>query len=157
MAQIFCDGACNSHTGNEAWGSVTNSIGEDLLVEENKSVYVDMVTRIEKLPVGTRRIIVAKFDDVNTQQNNGAELLAMVAALRLAIKNPKINIINCDSELITKWWGRGHVSANAKKNMDKRKLAIIIECGKLRKIFEDIGGQIIKISGDVNYADLGWH
>ena len=154
MSIIYCDGACNSQTNSYGWGSVVDEKGKDIL-EDNISSINDMFTKVENLPIGKRRIIVAKFNDVNSQNNNGAELLAIIAALRIAIKK-SYKIIKCDSDLIVKWWSRGHISKK-NKNIDKLKEAFIKECGKLREIFETKGGQIIKISGDDNLADLGYH
>ena len=41
--------------------------------------------------------------------------------------------------------------------MDLQKKKYIEECVSLRKEFEKRGGQIIKISGNINKADLGFH
>jgi ribonuclease HI len=156
--EIYCDGACNSHTKIEGWGSVINSEGKDILNLENTIDCLSGIkNRIEKLPVGSRRVLIANFDDVTTQNNNGAELLALLAALRIAIKHPIIKVINCDSELLVKWWSLGHVKKKTSNSMDKAKFNYIKECENLRKIFESRGGQIIKISGNENIADLGWH
>lgn len=153
---IYCDGGHNLHTKDEAWGSVVDVRGKDLL-EIHKGLMSDLETRPEKLPVGTRRIIVSKFNDVKTQQNNGAELLAMLVSLRIADKDHKINIIKGDSDLVIKWWSTGHVSKAKRQTMDPRKIKFIEECGKLRKEFENRGGKIIKIGGGENLADIGFH
>jgi ribonuclease HI len=158
MTSIYSDGACNSCTDGSGWGSVVDEQGKDLLgLEENVTAISDMVTRDQVLPIGKRRIIITKFDDLVSQQNNSAELFAMVAALRIALKNPKIKTIKCDSDLICKWWSIGHVALATRRKMNKDKLAMILTCGKLRAEFEKAGGTILKISGDANLADLGYH
>ncbi len=156
ITKIYVDGACNKNTGDEAWGSVTDFYGNDLL-EDKQEFMTDMETKIEKLPVGTRRIIISKFNDVKTQQNNGAELLAMLVGLRMAMKDSNIKVIHTDSQLVYEWWSTGHISPAKKKTMDPRKKAFIEECGKLRIIFEKNGGKLVKIPGDTNPSDLGWH
>lgn len=154
---IYVDGGCNKNTKGEAWGSVVDKDGNDLI-----GIYYgllqDMTLRYEDLPVGRRVVIIAKFDDVKTQQNNGAELLAMVAGLRIAnyffANNYPISSILSDSQLITEYWSKKITSG---KSFSPVKEKYIKECIELRKIYESYGGNIIKIAGDVNKADLGWH
>lgn len=148
---IYVDGGHNKFTKDEAWASVVDSNGVDL-IPKYKDLLSDMTLKNVKLPKGPRMIIVSKFDDVKSQQNNGAELLAMVAGLRIMIKewNNKKSIINSDSQLIVDYW-----SVKLKNiNIDKRKKKYIEECIELRKKFK---GEIKKISGDDNIADLGFH
>lgn len=157
MNSIYVDGACNKNTQGEAWGSVVNHLGQDLI-----GIYYpllsDMTLRTEQLPVGNRVVIIAKFDDVNSQQNNGAELLAMVAGLRIAnyfIQNgyPAQQILS-DSKLIVDHWSKKLTSG---KSFSASKEKYIKECIQLRKVYNSYGGIINKISGDDNKADLGWH
>lgn len=151
--QIYCDGGHNKHTDDEAWGSVVDETERDL-VYEYKELLSDMSLKKVKLPKGERWIIVSKFNDVSSQQNNGAELLAMVASLRIALyKNDVFDKIYSDSELIVKWWSK-NLNENKKKTMDKRKVQYIEEMINSRKKFT---GDIVKISGDANLADLGYH
>lgn len=151
--QIYCDGGHNKHTGEEAWGSVVDEENNDL-IPIYKDLLNDMIIKRVKLPVGDRWIIVSKFSDVSTQQNNGAELLAMVASLRIATYNQKVfTHIYSDSELIVKWWSK-RLDEKKMKSMDKKKVEYILEMIELRKKYN---GEIVKISGDNNLADLGYH
>lgn len=141
-------------TGEEAWGSVVDEDGNCLLGTFDY-LLKDMTLKVVTLPVGIRSIIVSKFSDA-TQQNNGAELLALVAALRIT-QEMDVTEIKCDSELLVKWWSVGHVNKDTRKKMDPRKLEYIEECASLRKSFEKRGGKLVKISGKDNLADLGYH
>lgn len=150
---IYTDGGHNKLTGDEAWGCVVDADGIDLL--SDCDVIDDLNSKVVTLPVGVRRVLISKFNDVSKQQNNGAELLALLVGLRMAVNNVAIKKIYCDSDLMIKYWSTGYVTPTIKKKMDKRKLAYIVECAKLRKIFELSGGKIVKVSGDNNLADLG--
>lgn len=169
---IFVDGGHNSMTKDEAWGCVVDQNGNDLICENlkslqyNSSLFSDsiktekLIIRKELLPVGYRNVIISKFNDVKIQQNNGAELLAFYAGLLIMLytyQNEKNCIIYSDSKLIVDYWGKGHVNSNKMKTMDPIKLAYIKECGRLRTLFEQKGGKVMKISGDNNKADLGFH
>lgn len=154
---IFVDGAYNKHTKPNAYGSVTNHRGVDL-IEGNKHLLSDMeIVRID-LPVGTRDLIVCNFDNV-TQQNNGAELLSLVAGLRIALHYISngyiIKNIASDSQLMVDYWSKGRYK---REGLDTNKIFYIEESRRLREIFESYGGVIQKISADSgNPADLGYH
>lgn len=154
---IYVDGGCNKNTKGEAWGSVVNKDGIDL-IGLYYSLLQDMILRYEDLPVGRRVVIIAKFDDVKSQQNNGAELLSMVAGLRIAnyfyANNYPIPYILSDSQLLVEYWSK---KITAGKSFSPLKEKYIRECIELRKIYERYGGSIVKISGNDNKADLGWH
>lgn len=161
---VWVDGGCNDLTAPEGWGSVVNDKGRDILSRKDVlPIIKDLKHRVEVLPEGLvslggpRTVLISNFTDVNMQQNNGAELLAMVAALRIAGAFPIIKVINCDSNLLCLWWSKGEVSKGAKKNIDKEKLSLIEECGILRRNFEARGGKIVKVKGSENKADLGMH
>ena len=153
---IYTDGGQNKDTGDEAWGSVVDSNSQDL-VPLCLPLFADMKIKSVKLPHCTRSIVVSKFNDVKTQQNNGAELLALVMALRMAKKYPNIMQINCDSDLLIKWWTKGGVNPVTKKAMDRKKLAYVEEATILRADFEARNGVLNKIPGKGNLADLGYH
>lgn len=156
-ATIFVDGAYNNHTKPNAYGSVTNHRGVDL-IEGNKHLLTDMeIVKID-LPVGTRDLIVCNFDNVS-QQNNGAELLSMVAGLRIALHYISngyiIKNIASDSQLMVDYWSKGRYK---REGLDSNKIFYIEESRKLRELFESYGGVIQKISADSgNPADLGYH
>jgi hypothetical protein len=122
------------------------------------SLFSDMNMRDVILPrnIGGRTVVLAKFNDVRTQQHNGAELLALVIALRLASIIKTVKYIKCDSSTII-CWTKGGPRPNTRKNMDKNKLRYIEEGIRLRLEFENRGGIVEKISGDDNLADLGYH
>lgn len=152
--RIYVDGGHNKVTGDEAWGSVVNSVGEDLICK-NKDLCSDLVSREVSLPVGRRTIIVSKFNDVAKNQNNGAELLALLFGLRYACKDSRVKEICTDSQLAL-YWSKS-LNSSSREKMDPRKASYIDECIKLRKQFEENTGKIIKIKGDDNPADLGYH
>jgi ribonuclease HI len=154
---LYCDGGMNRHTGGEGWGSVVDQNGKDL-VSVNRELLSDLVIKTVTLPrnIGVRDILVSSFTDVASQQTNGAELLAMLTSLRITKNNPVFNVINCDSAVILCWTNKGPQPQTEKK-MDAKKLQYIREAITLRKEFESRGGKVVKISGDDNLADLGYH
>jgi len=163
MSVIYCDGGHNKVTGDVAYACVVDGNSDDLL-SQFEELFSDLKTKEASLPVGRRLVLIADFDDVKTQQNNGAELLAMYAALVIALI-PEKNItstplqyktIRSDSKLMTDFWSKRLCPKKA-RNMDKEKVRIIHQVIELRKIFEARGGVIEKISGDDNLADLGYH
>jgi DNA polymerase elongation subunit (family B)/ribonuclease HI len=152
---LYTDAGCNAQTGDEAWASVVNQNSQDM-IEQHKDLLSDFKIREVNLPVGNRHIIVAKFSDVQTQQNNGGELLGFCAGLRIALKQGFKQIL-IDSDLIYKYWSVGKISSSAREKMDAIKLKYINEVIDLRKKFETSGGVITKICGGENKADLGYH
>jgi hypothetical protein len=153
--KIYSDAGMNSITGNESWGCVVDNNSLDLL-PENLNLLTDMNIENKKLRVEERHVIKVKFDDVKSQQNNGGELLAFVAALRIGLEL-NYDQIKIDSELLHKWWSKGIINPKTLAKMDSNKKKYIFESVLLRKKFEEKGGQIIKISGKDNLADLGFH
>ena len=155
MEKLFVDGSCNKHTNNCGWGSL---VGETKLkiLEENTDLLQDMNITTVKTPKGECKVIISKFNDVASQQNNGAELIAMVAGLRIALKH-KCKFICSDSSLLVNYWSQNIITSKTKSKMDPLKYKYIQECYELRKQFESNGGKILKISGDNNPADLGYH
>jgi len=99
--------------------------------------------------------------------------LAMMVALRIACHTCKMKYQGCynqeqqrqfysriysDSKLIVNFWSKGRVNPETLSKMDKNKRNIIQECTELRKEYENVyNGKIIRISGDDNLADLGFH
>lgn len=152
---IYTDAGMNKLTGDESWGCVVNENNKDLL-EDNLELCKDLNICKEKLPKGDRFVIKVKFNDVASQQNNGGELLALLAGLRISLKS-NYTEIKIDSDLLYKWWSIGRVNAKTLQKMDPLKKKYINECVTLRKEFESRGGKITKIPGNVNKADLGFH
>lgn len=156
---IYGDGAYNPNTKPDAWGSVVNGYGIDL-IGYFSDLLTDMTLKETILPrgIGRRIIIVANFSKVE-HQNNGGELLAAVAALRIAFHLISIGIpvktVFCDSQIILYWSIR--LKSESAINFDPIKVVYINELIHLRKKLEVLGCNFSKISGGRNLADLGYH
>lgn len=150
---IYVDGGYNKFSKPFAFGSVVDCNGHDLIASHD-FLLQDMLLKDVELPVGPRKIIMVKFTDVTSQQNNGAELLAMIAGLRIMIYNKFIGSILSDSSLMVDHWS---LQIKNTHQMDSHKVAYIHELIYLRKFYENMGGSIVKISGDHNKGDLGFH
>lgn len=156
---IYVDGGFNKVTGDSAWGSVVNGYSFDLIpYAYSQGIVNDMELKEVQLPKGKRVIIVSKFNGVH-HQNNGAELLALVVGLRIAINLIKNNIpvstIYSDSQVVLYWSIR--LKNESAATFDPRKVSYIHELIYLRRTFESMGGKVEKVDGDKNPADLGWH
>jgi len=155
---IYGDGGYNSTTKPDAWGSVVNGYGNDL-IGYYSHLLLDMPLKEVFLPrgIGKRIIIIANFSGISFQQNNGAELLACVAALRISLdlisKGIPVRTVYCDSQVILYW----SIRLKSKNNFDPRKVAYINELIQLRKQFEQKGSSLSKVDTIKNLADLGWH
>lgn len=156
---IYVDGACNNFTKPYALGSAVDHYGNDL-IKNFQPLFTDMTLREYDLPVGKRFVIMVNFNDVVSQQNNGAELLATVAGMRIALylikNNYPLQYIFSDSNLIVQFWSKRIKDESAAK-MDPNKLKYIHELISLRSELELLGCILWKISGDSNPADLGYH
>ncbi len=148
---IYTDGGQNKLTGMDAWGCVTNNKGK-CIIYKYMGLLSDMTLIQRTLPAGERWCIVAHFNDVVSQNNNGAELLALIAGLRIALATPEVTRIYTDSQLLLKYWTRGFFNRG---KMDTKKIEFILLSIDLRKQFEARGGKILKIAGKDNMADLG--
>ena len=153
---IYVDGGYNNFTKPYAYGCVVNGYGYDILLCVPELVSDLNIKRVT-LPVGERNVVVSRFNDVSTQQNNGAELLATVIGMRLAIhfiKNgiPVTHILS-DSQLIVDYWS----NKLNRTDFDPLKIQYINELIELKRVFISLGGLLTKISGDVNKADIGFH
>lgn len=153
---LWCDGADNKKTEGAAWASVVYDDKQDA-VQPHRQWFGDLTLIDVQLPVGNRTIAVAQFNDVKQQNINGAELMAMVMALRIASHRTDVNVICSDSQVIVESWSRGKVGPLTAQAMDPRKMQLIQECVTLRLAFEKRGGRIVRVSGKENKADLGWH
>jgi ribonuclease HI len=158
--KMYVDGGCNKMTGDEAWGSVVDDNKNCLITKYKKMIreeFPDLILKKKELPVGVRYIVVSKFNDVASQQNNGAELLAMMIGLYICSLDKNYNIVYSDSDTVIKWWSKNHISKEKQKTMDKEKMKYIKTCSEFREKFEENGGKIEKIDGGRNKADLGFH
>lgn len=162
---LYADGSWR-HGDKYAKGTVIDSNKNDIIAKR-PDLFQDFELEEQIFPVGRRLIILAHFTGVNQQQNNGAELLAMLAALRFAnvengtctgigggLKYPKIF---SDSELVVKFWSLNRIGDAMKKKGDPKKLKYIVECSLERSKFERNGGKVEFVSGKDNIADLGYH
>lgn len=153
---IYVDGGFNNFTKPYALGSVVNGYGLDIL-NFYPELTSDMNIVTKTLPVGERNLVIANFNDVTIQQNNGAELLATIIGLRIAIYLNNIGIkvthILSDSQLIVNHWS----NKLNRTDLDPNKVKYINELIILKQNFMLQGGRLQKISGDENLADLGFH
>ena len=93
--------------------------------------------------------------------NNYGELMACEQALKLAIKNLTKKIhpeqsrrIFGDSKLVIEYWSRGYIKRN---ELPAATVKLADKVAVLRKEFESLGGEVGRVSGDDNPADLGFH
>lgn len=85
--------------------------------------------------------------------NNMGELIGILIALEIGIKDNILNIYG-DSALVINYWSKGFIR---KENVNEKTYDIAMKVKKKREIFESLGGKIEHISGDFNPADLGFH
>lgn len=152
---IYVDGGHGKYSGHEGWGSIVDDNGDDLLAKHS-FLFPDMDVKKVSLPKGERYIIVSSFSDVKSQQNNGAELLAMIAGIRIALYSGKYFEVRSDSQLCVKYWSKNLTKSSSKK-LSAEKISWINMLISLRKKFEEGGGNIVQIKGSENIADLGYH
>lgn len=86
--------------------------------------------------------------------NNYGELTACGLALQIALDMGLKKVMG-DSRLVIDYWSRGHIRKEAAA--DAELAALVRHVARLRKAFEEAGGSLVHISGDVNPADLGFH
>lgn len=152
---IYVDGGHGKYSEDEGWGSVVDGKGNDLLAKYF-FLFPDMNIKKVSLPGGDRYIIISSFSDVKFQQNNGAELLAMVAGIRIALFTKKYFEVRSDSQLCVKYWSKS-LNIISSQKMSLEKISWINLLISLRKNFEEKGGSIVQINGSENIADLGYH
>lgn len=156
---IYVDGSFNKDSGKNSWASVTDKNGNDL-IETYSFLFTDLTLEKVKCPKGETMVAVCHFPGV-TQQNNGAEMIGMLMGLRIMnhifTKELNESIIYSDSNLMINHWSKGKVVAKTLNKMDDKKKQYIKECTELRQEFEEKGGQIKKVDGALNKADIGYH
>lgn len=136
MPGIYFDAGTGRGFGVEI--SVTDEKGKDLLA---KVVAKEFINEHGKHLLGPDKT------------NNYGELLACKYALELAIREGIKDIFG-DSKIIIDYWSKGRIKVEGIAP-ETRILAFAVK--KLRDIFEADGGQVIRVSGDDNPADLGFH
>jgi ribonuclease HI len=85
--------------------------------------------------------------------NNFGELLALRQALELAMRGD-IKKIFGDSRLVIDYWSKWRMK---RKDLPAATVKLAEEVSALRELYEAGGGKVVRISGDVNPADLGFH
>ena len=92
---------------------------------------------------------------LNDKTNNYGELMGCYMALQIALKLGR-KIVMGDSKLVIDFWSLGKIrKETSAENPDL--VALVRKVQRLRKLFEKEEGKIIRISGDDNPADLGFH
>ena len=148
---IYVDGCSNKTIG--ACSSVVDFNGNDLIGKHRQFLdKFDFLCWFDLKDHQNRLVYEVSFSDVSSQQNNGAELVASLIGVMIALKYGYDTILS-DSQLIVDSWSK-KISPTIK---DKRKMKIQKALVKLVAIFNERGGKILKISGDDNLADLGFH
>lgn len=135
MAEIYFDSGTGRGIGVEV--RVTNQRGESIIKHS-----------------GLKNITVNEYGNFhlgNSKTNNYGELAGLFIALKLALKY-NVKVIKGDSQVVIDYWSQGkhHMS-------DVSTVKLIQRVVMLRKAFLDNGGKIVKISGNDNLADLGFH
>lgn len=85
--------------------------------------------------------------------NNYGELLALKYALQIA-RDSGVKKIFGDSKLVIEYWSRWKMK---RKELPEETIALAEEVARAREAFEEDGGSVVRISGDHNSADLGFH
>lgn len=132
---IYFDAGTGRGEGVEI--SVTDEKGENLL---HKVLHKKKINRHGKYKLG------------HEVTNNYGELMAMKYALALALKQ-KVKYIFGDSKLVIDFWSKWRI----KKDVAKETFELSREVSALREKFEKNGGEVKRVSGDDNPADLGFH
>lgn len=133
---IYFDAGTGRGEGVEI--SVTDEKGKNLL---HKALSKKELTKHGKHLVGKEAT------------NNYGELLALKYALQIAEKEG-IKKIFGDSKLVIEYWSRWAIK---KKEVASETVALALEVSRIREEFEKNGGEVGRVSGDVNPADLGFH
>ncbi|AVQ21432.1 ribonuclease HI [Fusobacterium necrophorum subsp. funduliforme] len=130
---IFFDAGTGRGIGAEV--RVTNNLGDSLLTSNPKcNQFGNICLEFEKT-------------------NNFGELLGLFFAIEHAIANGIYQIYG-DSNLVLQYWSKGIYHA---EKLPQETIDMIHIVTEKRKFFENLGGKISYISGDINPADLGFH
>lgn len=85
--------------------------------------------------------------------NNYGELLAFYHALKIARATHAKKVFG-DSKLVIEFWSRWRIK---RKNLPEATVMLADDVSRARETFEARGGNVERISGDFNPADLGFH
>ena len=147
---VYVDGAMNRSTGEYSYASVTDRNG-NCLIRDNTDLCSEFETEVVSLPVGIRTIIKCKFPGVK-QQNNGAELIAAIVGIRIAKRYHKREVYS-DSQLIVSYWSK-KVDPKKRSQLGEEKYQLILQ---LIDELKNSNVTLVKVPGDSNPADLGYH
>jgi ribonuclease HI len=125
--------------GNGVEINVTDERGKSLL---HKTLAAKLVSKF-----GTHRVAD------RTATNNYGELLAMKHALMIAQKIDAKKIFG-DSKLVIEYWSQWRMKRNT---LPEETVDLAGEVAELRENFESRGGEVVRIGGGQNPADLGFH
>jgi ribonuclease HI len=146
VKNIYCDGSFRAGKSIYGYSTVTDENGIDLL-----SLKIPNSEVVES-PTG-KRVVIPVYDKSVYQQNNYAELIALVHALKFGILY-RSEFIYTDS-VTALAWSQGRYGK--KIILSEMKAKYINECSRLRLEFEKGGGVVKKVNGDDNVSDLGYH
>ncbi|MCR4327897.1 MAG: ribonuclease H family protein [Patescibacteria group bacterium] len=132
---IYFDAGTGRGEGVEI--SVTNEKGKNLL---HRALSKEELNSFKKYSLGKE------------VTNNYGELLACRYAIEIAMKGKEKKVFG-DSKLVIEFWTKWRI----KKDVSEETFALAREVAGLRKEFEMKGGEVLRISGDNNPADLGFH
>jgi viroplasmin and RNaseH domain-containing protein len=97
--------------------------------------------------------VVRTGDGTSEATNNYGELLALRYALEIA-GAIGIKKVFGDSKLVIDYWSQWKMK---RKELPEETVALAEEVSSAREAFEANGGEVARISGDNNPADLGFH
>jgi len=138
---IYFDAGTGRGDGVEI--SVTDEHGKNLL---HKAIPKSSLNRFGKH-------LVRAIGGLGDATNNYGELFALRHALEIAHK-VGIKKIFGDSKLVIDYWSRWKMK---RKELPEETVALAEEVSCAREAFEAAGGEVSRISGDHNPADLGFH
>ncbi len=162
---LFVDGSFRMGKQTHAYATVVDGKGRDMIAHFRMTtphLFHNIDLHDERCPRGLRTVARVRSPKV-VQQNNYAELMAMMLALRMAhAKRGAVRSISTDSSLVHDYWSRGRVNAMLRADWatsDPAKLACLDEVVRLRRALEHGEPKCVfrKIPGKSNPADLGYH
>jgi len=146
--EIYVDGCCNKKIG--ACSSVVNSDYEDCIEKYYDFLKkFDFFNDFEYKILPKRHVLKVEFNDVEVQQNNGAELLSFVIGCCIAYFFDYSKIYS-DSQLVVQSWSKK--ISDTIKCEKKRKLQSL--CVFIAEKYREKGGIIEWVPSGKNLADL---
>ena len=127
------------------------------IADKNKKSLIESIRdeKFEKF-LENKKWTINEFGNIQLDKrrtNNFGELLGLYLALEIATQL-KVSKIFGDSRLVIDYWSLGRFNL---KNLETETVTFIKKVTENRKKFEENGGELKHISGDINPADLGFH